>query len=42
MYSHGNSSDLADAFLFFTKFTKCVKVDVVIYDYTGYGASTIA
>ena len=39
VYSHGNSSDLSDAFLFFKKMTRFLKLNIVVYDYSGYGIS---
>jgi|JI6StandDraft_1071083.scaffolds.fasta_scaffold1212257_1 hypothetical protein len=39
IYSHGNSSDLSDAFLFFKKLVQLIRFNVVVYDYSGYGIS---
>lgn len=37
IYSHGNASDLGDAYLFAEKLALLYQLDVITYDYTGYG-----
>jgi hypothetical protein len=37
IYSHGNASDLGDVYFFAEKFATLYSVDILIYDYTGYG-----
>ena len=37
IYSHGNASDLGDVFFFAEKLVKEYDVDILAYDYTGYG-----
>ena len=39
IYSHGNSSDLSDCLPFLLELMNVRNVDIVVYDYTGYGAS---
>ena len=42
IYSHGNSSDLSSGLSYLLDFMKIRNVNVIVYDYTGYGASEIA
>ena len=42
IYSHGNSSDLSDSMRFMGKFMKYHQFNSIVYDFTGYGASTIS
>lgn len=37
IYSHGNASDLGDVYFFSERLVKEYDVDMLIYDYTGYG-----
>jgi pimeloyl-ACP methyl ester carboxylesterase len=41
VYSHGNSSDISDAYLFFQRLlrTETLSINVCLYDYSGYGIS---
>eukprot|EP00606_Chrysophyceae_sp_TOSAG23-5_P000974 GSChrysophyteH2.ASY1.ANO1.1173.1 assembled CDS len=39
LFSHGNAADLGAMFLFFDMLFQSVPVNIVAYDYTGYGAS---
>lgn len=39
LYSHGNATDIGVMFLFFVILSKVLECNVVVYDYTGYGAS---
>lgn len=39
LYSHGNSSDIADAYYFFINLAKTIPYNYILYDYTGYGIS---
>jgi fermentation-respiration switch protein FrsA (DUF1100 family) len=40
LYSHGNAEDIAHSADFFQALSAALKVDVVAYDYCGYGLST--
>lgn len=37
IYSHGNASDLGDVYFFAEKLSALYTLDILIYDYTGYG-----
>ena len=39
LYSHGNSSDLSKVWKFSMNLAAIYEIDVVSYDYTGYGLS---
>ena len=39
IYSHGNSSDLSGGLSFLLELAEKRNINVVVYDYTGYGAS---
>lgn len=41
IYSHGNSSDLSDSVHFMLEFLTFFDVEVIQYDYTGYGESRL-
>ena len=41
IYSHGNSSDLGVSLKFITLLAEFHKADFVVYDYTGYGLSSM-
>ncbi|XP_059655629.1 uncharacterized protein LOC132302724 [Cornus florida] len=40
LYSHGNATDLGQMFMFFTQLSDQLNVNVMGYDYSGYGRST--
>ena len=42
IYSHGNSSDLSSGLSYLLEFMKIRNVNIIVYDYTGYGASEIS
>ena len=42
VYSHGNSSDMSDAILFLEGLALNYNIDVLGYDYSGYGESRAA
>ena len=39
LYSHGNAEDIGLLAKFLTDISKLLQVDILVYDYTGYGAS---
>jgi hypothetical protein len=39
LYSHGNAIDIGQMHLFLTKLSQEIDVDVIAYDYPGYGLS---
>lgn len=41
IYSHGNSSDLADSLIFIEKISQKLMAEFIIYDYSGYGESRV-
>jgi len=40
LWSHGNAMDIGELYLFFIQLCLQMRVNVVAYDYSGYGAST--
>ena len=40
LYSHENGEDLNTSFRFLKKLSSCLKVNIMAYDYSGYGEST--
>jgi pimeloyl-ACP methyl ester carboxylesterase len=37
LFSHGNAEDLSTIYHYFKEFSKAVGVNILAYDYTGYG-----
>ena len=41
IYAHGNSSDMQDSLTFIEKMTKILRTQYIIFDYSGYGVSSV-
>ncbi|RYG97508.1 alpha/beta hydrolase [archaeon] len=39
LYSHGNASDIGAMYVVYALISRALKINIVAYDYTGYGAS---